>query len=173
MAAVAAPNLAELFSQQFEQADPRTLAHIPGGATRSNLSRVVVSASTTSANAEEFERADLLPAARARALEIRNIALTTSLETRSLVRLAKPTLEEDVLALEEGGVSLSFSKKDGRREAVFVMPADGSVLYFIARGQAEGFRRAGIVLGDPAIVRLARWASNEAEPFSERDLEVG
>jgi hypothetical protein len=116
---------------------------------------------STPENALEFEQAQLTLPARRRALQVRSIA-----------RVAAQGLEEDIIALHEDGVSFSFGNEKIHREVVFVVPLDGAVLYFIARG-TNRFRRAGIVLRDTAIATLARWASRESVEFSSRDLEVG
>jgi hypothetical protein len=81
-------------------------------------------------------------------------------------------IEEDIIALAEGGVSLNFENEKTQREIVFVLPPEGEVLYFIARG-TDRFRRAGVVLRDTAIPDLARWALYQAVEFSSRDLEIG
>lgn len=116
----------------------------------------------SSENAIEFEHVRLTPYARRRALYVRSIIHDATQYVEGI--------EEDIIALVEGGMSLNFENDKTRREIVLVLPPDGEVLYFIARG-TDRFRRAGIVIRDAAIPDLARWASDQAE-FSSRDLDV-
>jgi len=71
----------------------------------------------------EILRANLTPTARADAFRLRNL----------VNRIAHGLEEFFVAQSDGGGVSLQFSSSATEREIVFVIPTDGSVLYFIAR----------------------------------------
>ncbi|MEO7113839.1 MAG: hypothetical protein ABI183_25590 [Polyangiaceae bacterium] len=65
---------------------------------------------------------------------------------------------------------IEFVRSSSDRELDFVVPDDGSVVYFIAR--ATDFRKAGIVREESAIAGLTDWFGEDAA-FSDRGLEVG
>lgn len=88
------------------------------------------------------------------------------------VLLRNPDAEAEIFRTEDGGASLDFLKASASTSLTFVVPGDGSVRYFVARGP-DRFRRAGVVLEDEAIGNLGRWLADIRTPFPDRGLEIG
>lgn len=78
-----------------------------------------------------------------------------------------PTAELLMTETEDGGTCLCFEV--GSSELTFAIPDDASVVYFVAR--RDGFRKAGIVLGEPGVKMLANWLNGR--PFLANGLDVG
>ncbi len=77
-----------------------------------------------------------------------------------------------VFCTEDNGLALEVTGDCPGREIDFVVPDDGSVRYFVARGP-DRFRRAGVLVDDSAIISLARWLDDPRGRFPSRGVEVG
>jgi hypothetical protein len=87
-------------------------------------------------------------------------------------KVASGELEELAIPTDDGGMTFELSSRATEREVVFAIPADGSVRYFLARGES-GFRRAGVVVDVSAFASLARWLESPSVAFPTVGLQLG
>jgi len=80
---------------------------------------------------------------------------------------------ELVVPTGDGGITLEFASPTTGREVMFALPDDGTRLYFSAKADGRGFRRAGITLDQEGIIALAEWVAGSSNSFPEEGLQLG
>jgi hypothetical protein len=91
--------------------------------------------------------------------------------TRKSVLEAPSQLDEELATTDDQGLVLEYTSNNTDKELTIVIPADGHIRYFVAKGR--GVRYAGVVREDEAVARLARWIADQASPFPASGLEIG
>ncbi len=99
-------------------------------------------------------------------------ALRACLRMVADVLIAAPQVDGAVFRTEDDGAAMEFNEPTTGRDLTLVVPEDGSVRYFVARGP-DRFRKAGVVLEDAAISGMARWLGDPRHAFPVGGIEVG
>ena len=81
------------------------------------------------------------------------------------------SLDELVVAAEDGGLTMEFTNRSNGRELLVVISKSGTPQFFLARCP-DGFRKAGLVTDRVGTIGLGQWVASSA-PFSSAGLVIG
>ncbi len=81
------------------------------------------------------------------------------------------SLDELVVAAEDGGLTMEFTNRANGRELLVVISESGTPQFFLARGP-EGFRKAGLITDRVGTIGLGQWVASSV-PFSNVGLVIG
>ena len=105
------------------------------------------------------------------AAKLQSSAAVSAMKLATGLALGDEPPEFEAIPLDDEGLSLEFNSKPSLRQIGFIVSGDGARVPFLARGP-DGFRQAGILVGDDAIGEVREWLAGGTRDFPRSGVEL-